>query len=143
MNKTQTATTKEGSNGFFIIDNVEYIIYKEEDYGLNELIKKNILKMSRHVERMEKLGNKELKIINQHTGKENYKKIRDELLKLYDKYLKCIIVILKCYEKIEEIEQTKKAKIGINKKIKEQLEARYKRIEGKQKDYFFNKIFNE
>ena len=136
MSKTQTATTikPEFSGG------VSFVMHTK-DQELKEKIKYNLCKMSRHLEKMDKLGEKELDYLHEEAKNPNYKGTREKLIKLYDKYLKCLIVLDKCYNKLKTIEDNKEASIMFDSNLKNSIESQFDKIHKKYIKYTMDKKF--
>jgi len=137
MNNTQTTTHKAEAEA---VAGVFFIMHKENE-ELKEIIKKNISKMSRHIEKMDKLSKKELNYLYEEAKKPNYKGTRDKLINLYDKYLKCLIVLEKSYDKLKTIEEAGQASIMFDSNLKNSIKSQFERIFQKYIKYTLNKKF--
>ena len=97
--------------------------------------------MSRHIEKMDKLSKKELNYLYEEAKKPNYKGTRDKLINLYDKYLKCLIVLEKSYDKLKTIEEAGQASIMFDSNLKNSIKSQFERIFQKYIKYTLNKKF--
>lgn len=134
MNNKHTTT----HNNNYTAGGVSFIM-KEQNEEKKEIIIKNLKKMDRHLKIMDELAEKELFTIAKHIEGTNDKKTRNKLINIYDKYLKCLVVLEKCLNKLEEIEE---AKINFHPTLRHQLNSKFNGIQEKIIKYKLNKIFN-